>query len=119
VTTTIQVAQRGVFTLPKPLRDSYAIKAGEVFTVIDLGGGSFLLQRGRSRVDDLLDGVRADLEARGESLASMVSRLRMQREQSRGEPSTAITRLIITPLIDQFTLSSIRAKKTAQADGHQ
>jgi bifunctional DNA-binding transcriptional regulator/antitoxin component of YhaV-PrlF toxin-antitoxin module len=77
---TIQVAQRGVFTLPKALRDAYQITAGDMFTVIDLGDGNILLRRGHSQVDELLEGIRSDLEASGESLETMLARLRAQRE---------------------------------------
>lgn len=77
---TIQVAQRGVVTLPKSLRDAHQIAAGDTFTVIDLGDGNLLLRRGRSQVDELLDGIRSDLEANGESLETMLARLRAQRE---------------------------------------
>lgn len=80
MTMTVQVAQRGVVTLPKPLRDAYNIQVGEVFTVIDLGNGSFVLSRGRSKLDDLLDGIRDELEAKGETLESMLRHLRAIRE---------------------------------------
>jgi AbrB family looped-hinge helix DNA binding protein len=76
------VAQRGVVTLPKALRDSYNIRSGDVYTVIDLGDGSLLLRPGRSRLDDLLDGIRTDLEANGETLESMLKQLRAKREES-------------------------------------
>ncbi|RIK48752.1 MAG: hypothetical protein DCC57_13200 [Chloroflexi bacterium] len=86
---TVQVAQRGVVTLPKSLRDAYNIKSGEVFTVIDLGNGSFVLSRGRSKLDDLLDGIRDELEAKGESLESMLLHLRAIREGRTTEPADA------------------------------
>ncbi len=34
----LQMAQRGVLTLPKPLRDLYNLQAGEQFTLLDLDG---------------------------------------------------------------------------------
>jgi bifunctional DNA-binding transcriptional regulator/antitoxin component of YhaV-PrlF toxin-antitoxin module len=85
MSTTIQVAQRGVITLPKSLRDAYNIKTGDVFTVIDLGEGAFLLSRERSSVEDLLDNIRTGFEESGESLESMLRRLRAKREQTRVE----------------------------------
>lgn len=89
MTMTVQVAQRGVVTLPKSLRDAYNIKPGELFTVIDLGNGSFVLSRGRSKLDDLLDGIRDELEAKGESLESMLRHLRAIREGRVAEPADA------------------------------
>ena len=35
---TIRVAQRGVLTLPKFLRETYNLKTGDVFTLINLNG---------------------------------------------------------------------------------
>jgi bifunctional DNA-binding transcriptional regulator/antitoxin component of YhaV-PrlF toxin-antitoxin module len=86
---TIQVAQRGLLTLPKTLREAYNIQTGDVFTIIDLGDGKFLLSRQRSRVDDLLDNLRDDLEASGETLQQMLQRLRAKREKSSGKPVSA------------------------------
>lgn len=80
MTTTVQISRRGAFTLPKTLRDKYHIATGETFSIIDLGDGNFVLHRGRSQIDDLLDGLRNDLEAGGETLASMLTRLRAMRE---------------------------------------
>lgn len=79
----VQVAQRGVITLPKSLRETYNIKTGDVLSVIDLGEGKFLLSCTPSRVDQLLDELRTDLEAEGETLEAMLKRLRAKREKSR------------------------------------
>ncbi len=84
----VQVAQRGVITLPKRLREAYNIKTGDILTVIDLGEGKFLLSCMPSRVDELLDDLRTDLEAEGETLESMLKQLRAKREKSRVGPST-------------------------------
>lgn len=91
MTMTVQVAQRGVVTLPKSLRETYNIQTGEVFTVIDLGNGSFVLSRGRSKIDDLLDGIRDELESKGESLESMLRSLRTIREERTAEAADAPT----------------------------
>ena len=78
----IQVAQRGRITLPKALRETYQIKPGDPFTLIDLGDGKFLLSRGRSQIDELFDTLRRDLEADGETQESLVAALRTSRESS-------------------------------------
>ncbi len=79
---TVQVAQRGVITLPKPLRDAYNIQLGDIFTIIDLGDGKFLLSRTHSQVDDLCNRIRSDLMAEGETLESMLQALRTKRERN-------------------------------------
>ncbi|MFN8444236.1 MAG: AbrB/MazE/SpoVT family DNA-binding domain-containing protein [Caldilineaceae bacterium] len=80
---TIQVAQRGQMTLPKELRDTYNIRTGDVFSIIDLGDGQFLLRRGKSQVDEICERINAELDASTISLEDMLTRLRTKREQSR------------------------------------
>jgi AbrB family looped-hinge helix DNA binding protein len=82
---TVQVAQQGSLTLPKRLRETHNIQAGDIFTVIDLGDGAFLLRRGESQVDSLLDNLRNDLESGGETLDSMLAHLRTRRDEQIGE----------------------------------
>ena len=77
---TAQISQRGVLTLPKSLRDRYKIKPGDVVTVIDLGG-AFVISPRRSEVDRLADEIGSILAERGESLKSMLTTLREEREK--------------------------------------
>jgi bifunctional DNA-binding transcriptional regulator/antitoxin component of YhaV-PrlF toxin-antitoxin module len=77
---TAQISQRGVLTLPKKLRESYKLKPGDVVTVIDLGG-AFVISPRRSEVDRLADEVGSVLAERGESLESMLTALREEREK--------------------------------------
>lgn len=42
--TTVQMRGKGTITFPAKLRSKYKLQEGEVFTIIDLGGGSFLLK---------------------------------------------------------------------------
>lgn len=79
----VQVAQRGVITLPKNLRETYNIKPGDILNVTDLGEGKFLLSHTPSHVGELLDRLRVNLEAEGETLDVMLKRLRAKREKSR------------------------------------
>jgi bifunctional DNA-binding transcriptional regulator/antitoxin component of YhaV-PrlF toxin-antitoxin module len=79
-TVTAQISQRGVLTLPKSLRDRYKIKPGDVVTVIDLGG-AFVISPRRSEVDRLADEIGSTLAERGESLESMLTALREEREK--------------------------------------
>ncbi len=83
-TVTIQMAQRGALILPKALRDSYSLKPGDVFTLLDLGG-VFILSLGRSQVDARADQITAALNERGETLEGMLQTLREERERYTGQ----------------------------------
>ena len=76
---TLQLAQRGILTLPKALRDQYNLQPGEIFTLLDLDG-VFVLMPGRSKIDYLSDRVRSVLEDQGETLESKMVALREARE---------------------------------------
>jgi bifunctional DNA-binding transcriptional regulator/antitoxin component of YhaV-PrlF toxin-antitoxin module len=75
----LQVAQRGVVTLPKALRKTYKLEAGDTLTLIDLGG-VFVLSPRRAEVDRLADQMANDLGQQGETLESMLLALREARE---------------------------------------
>ncbi len=75
----VRVAQRGVLTLPKSLRETYDLKTGDTLSLIDLGG-VFVLSPRRSEVDVLADRVTQELTRSGESLESMLQALREERE---------------------------------------
>ncbi len=77
----IQVRSKGTFTLPSELRRKYGVNEGDFFTIIDMGDSNFLLKPYRSRVDELADTIRMELEARGETLESMLTTLREVREE--------------------------------------
>ena len=79
-TLTAQISQRGVLTLPKSLRENYKLKPGDVVTVIDLGG-AFVISPRRSEVDRMADEIGSVLAERGESLESMLTALREEREK--------------------------------------
>ncbi len=79
--TNIQVRSKGTFTLPSELRRKYGVNEGDFFTIIDLGDGNFLLKPYRSRVDELADTIRMELESSGETLESMLTTLREVREE--------------------------------------
>ncbi len=73
--TTLQIRNKGTITLPAALRRKYGLDEGEILTLIDLGEGTFLLRPYHSRVDDLSDKIRTRLEAKGETLESMLQTL--------------------------------------------
>ena len=80
MTATIQISN-GTFTLPAEFLEKYRLEEGETFSIADLGNGSFLLSPRRSRIDELADQIRVELEARGESLESMLRTLREVRAE--------------------------------------
>lgn len=79
-TMTVQLTQRGVLVLPKSLRESYDLRAGDTFTLLDIGG-VFVLSPRRSEIDALADRITGELREKGETLESMLRVLREEREQ--------------------------------------
>lgn len=71
---TVQVAQRGLVTLPKELRRAHNIQPGQQMTLLDLDG-VFVLSPQPSQVDALADRIAGELAGRGETLASMLQAL--------------------------------------------
>jgi len=79
-TITVQLAQRGVLTLPKSLRENYNLQPGDSFTLLDLGG-IFVLSPRHSEIDTLAERLTYSLTERGETLETMLQALREEREQ--------------------------------------
>ncbi len=76
----LQLAQRGVLTLPKALRDQYNLQPGDHLTLIDMDG-IFLLSPRHSQVDYLADQISGALLEQGDSLEAMLAVLREERER--------------------------------------
>lgn len=83
-TMTLQLAQRGVLTLPKTLRENYNFQPGDSFTLLDLGG-VFILSPRRSEIDGLADRLTQSLTQHGETLETMLHALREERERYAGQ----------------------------------
>ena len=79
-TLNLQMAQRGLLTLPKSLRETYNLKPGDQFTLLDLGG-VFVLSPRTSEIDDLAGRITQVLIEEGESLESMLHTLREERNR--------------------------------------
>ena len=79
--TTIQVRKKGSFTLPMELRNKYGVGDGDVFTLIDRGGGSFLLTPRISQVNRLGDRVAEMLEEEGVTLDELLNSLDDERKR--------------------------------------
>lgn len=77
----IQVRKKGSITLPMDLRTRYGVNEGDIFTLIDLGDGSFLLTPRISQVNRLGDRVAEILDQEGVSLDDLLSTLDGERER--------------------------------------
>jgi len=80
---TLQMAKRGVITIPKSLRESYGIQPGDTFTLLDLGGVFVLNPRG-SEIDAIAGKVAAQWAEDGETLETMLKALREERDRRGG-----------------------------------
>ncbi len=76
----IELAQRGILTLPKALRERYHLQPGSSFTLLDLGG-VFVLSPRRSEIDSIADKLKDELTNQGETLESLLQTLREEREK--------------------------------------
>jgi bifunctional DNA-binding transcriptional regulator/antitoxin component of YhaV-PrlF toxin-antitoxin module len=80
VTTTVQIRRRGVITLPVELHRQYNLDEGDVFTLLDLGNGSFLLTPRVSRVARLGDQVSRLMVEEEVTVEEMLEALEQERE---------------------------------------
>jgi AbrB family looped-hinge helix DNA binding protein len=79
----LQMAQRGVITIPKSLRESYGLQPGDTFTLIDLGG-VFVLSPRQSEIDTLASRIADQWAEDGETLETMLQALREERDRRGG-----------------------------------
>jgi len=79
-TMTVQIRRKGVITLPVELRRRYGLDEGDVFTLVDLGDGSFLLTPQVSQVARLGDQVARVMAEEGVGLDEMLKVLDEERE---------------------------------------
>ncbi len=80
ISITVQMAKRGIITIPKSLRDSCGMQPGDTFTLLDLGG-VFILNPGRSEIDAIADKIAAQWAEDGETLETMLKVLREERDR--------------------------------------
>ena len=80
-TTTIQIRSKGVITLPMELRRRYGLNEGDVLTLIDLGGGAFVMTPRLSKVASLGDQVSQALSEAGMTVEDLIQALDEERER--------------------------------------
>ena len=78
--TQLKLGQRGVVTLPKELREEYHLKTGDNLSLIDLGG-TFVLSPRHSEIDAIADRVASRIKRKGESLESLLTTVREERDR--------------------------------------
>ena len=78
--TTVQVRDRGVFTLPVEIREKYGIKPGDTFRLVDLDG-IFVLTPMVAMVPELAHEIEKARVAAGLSTDDLLRGLREQRER--------------------------------------
>jgi len=76
----LQMAQRGIITIPKSLRESYGMKPGDTFTLIDLDG-VFVISPRRSEIDEIAAKIADRWAAEGGTLESTLQALRDERSR--------------------------------------
>jgi bifunctional DNA-binding transcriptional regulator/antitoxin component of YhaV-PrlF toxin-antitoxin module len=76
----IQLRRKGILTLPVSLRRKYNLDENDVFTLEDLGNGSFLLIPKVSKVARLGDRVAEVMAEEEVSLEDMLEALDQERE---------------------------------------
>jgi bifunctional DNA-binding transcriptional regulator/antitoxin component of YhaV-PrlF toxin-antitoxin module len=76
----LQMAKRGVITIPQPLRETYGMQPGDTFTLMDLGG-VFVLSPRRSEIDVLAERIGVQWTEDGETLETMLQALREERDR--------------------------------------
>jgi bifunctional DNA-binding transcriptional regulator/antitoxin component of YhaV-PrlF toxin-antitoxin module len=80
-TTTIQIRKKGSLTLPMELRNKYQLTEGDVFTLIELGDGTFLLTPRVSQINRLADRVSDILTEENVVLEDLLTALDEERER--------------------------------------
>ncbi len=78
---TVQLRGKGAITLPADLRSRYGLQEGDVFTLVDLGDGSFFLTPRLLQVERLGDEVGRLLEEADTSVEDVLKVLQEERER--------------------------------------
>ena len=76
---TVELAQRGQVTIPKPLREQHQWETGQQFTLLDIDGVVVMTPK-ESKIDALADHLREDLIKEGATLEEMLTELRQARK---------------------------------------
>ncbi|HHY98530.1 MAG TPA: AbrB/MazE/SpoVT family DNA-binding domain-containing protein [Firmicutes bacterium] len=78
----LQMAQRGVITLPKDLRETYGLQPGDTLTLLDLGG-VFVLSPRQSEIDAIARKIASQWAEDGQTLETMLKALKEERDRQK------------------------------------
>jgi AbrB family looped-hinge helix DNA binding protein len=77
------MSQRGVITIPKSVRESYGMRPGDTFVLLDIGG-VFVLSPQRSEIEAIADKIAFQWAEDGQTLEGMLQALREERDRRGG-----------------------------------
>lgn len=80
-TNTLQLRKKGNLTLPVDMRQKYNLGEGDLFTLVDMGDGSFMLTPRSLQVNRLGDRITKILKKDNISLEDLLNTLEEDREQ--------------------------------------
>ncbi len=78
---TVQIRQKGVLTIPASLRRKYSLGEGDVYTLVDLGDGSFLLTPQVSQVNQYGDQIARLAQQEDVDVDELLTALEEERER--------------------------------------
>jgi bifunctional DNA-binding transcriptional regulator/antitoxin component of YhaV-PrlF toxin-antitoxin module len=79
-TNSIQIRKKGGITLPMDFRMKYGVSEGDVFTLVDLGDGSFLLTPHLSRINQIGERITKILDEENMTIDDLLKSLDDERE---------------------------------------
>jgi AbrB family looped-hinge helix DNA binding protein len=77
---TLQIRKKGSITLPKQIRDKYNMNEGDIYTLVDLGEGSFCLVPKVFQVDRLTRKIQEEMSRYGLSEEDLLNGLEEERK---------------------------------------
>lgn len=77
----VQIRKKGSLMLPADVRTKYGLAEGDIYTLVDLGDGSFLLTPRLSQVNRLGNRIAEVLEEEDVTLDDLLSTLDEERER--------------------------------------
>jgi len=80
-TNIVQIRKKGSLTVPKEIRSKYGLNEGDIFTLIDLGDGAFMLTPRVSQVNRLGHQIAEIINEENISLEDLLNSLDDERQQ--------------------------------------
>lgn len=80
-TNIVQIRKKGSLTVPKEIRNKYGLNEGDIFTLIDLGDGAFMLTPRVSQVNRLGHQIAEIVKEDDVSLDELLDSLDDERQQ--------------------------------------